>query len=181
MPSLIAKRYAQALFNLADETGELTAVNDDARIVSTAISESPELNGFLRNPVLSAAVKKTVITQLFEKKIHKVTLNFILFLTEKSRLAFLGEILEAFEKLFDLSQGIIRAKLTSRFSLEGHDLESIKKRLSEKFNKKIEPELVIDESIIGGFKLQINDDVFDLSVKTELDNFYKRALHEQKV
>ena len=178
MPSLLAKRYAQALYSLADEAGQLTVVHSDVVIILGAIHDSEDFRHFLRNPVISSQVRQKIITEIFKEKLQAMTKNFLMFLSEKRRLPFLKEILDSFEGLFRSSQNILKAQLISPFPLEHKELERIKNRLSDKFQKDVEPELKIDPSLIGGFKLQIEDKVYDFSIKTQLENFRKKIIHQ---
>lgn len=180
MPSLIAKRYAQALFNSANESGELKTVRADIAIVMQAIRDSEDFQQFLKNPVIFAQNRRKILSEIFHKKIHPVTENFLFFLSSKGRLVFLKEISEIFEDLYCASQSILKVKFTSSFPLEHQEIGRISERLSEKFKKVVEPQMSIDKSVIGGFKLQVEDMVYDFSVKTQLENFKKRVIHQQK-
>lgn len=166
--SKAAKRYARAFFDLAQEKGSTDIVADDFAGIAKAIEKSPELDSFLKAPLISTEKRVEALKAMFESRINKLSLEFLLFLERKSRLDITQDTLIEFAELHDVLKNVQRVSITSAFEMDNAQIESIKKRLQEKLNKNIVAEVKIEPELIGGFKVKVGDQVNDLSVATQL-------------
>jgi F-type H+-transporting ATPase subunit delta len=87
---------------------------------------------------------------------------------DKNRVAFLSQIVSAYDRLADERSGVIRPRISSAFGLNDGQVAAIKAALEKKSAKKVIPQVNIDNSLIGGVVIQIGDTAFDSSVKTQL-------------
>ncbi len=72
-----ALRYAKAILNLAKDTKEESAVNDDMKFIASTIAENNELEVVLRSPVIKSADKMKVLKAMFTGKVNNITLGVI--------------------------------------------------------------------------------------------------------
>jgi len=106
---------------------------------------------------------------LIEKsKTSELVSNFLMLLVDKNRIAFLGQIVQTYEKLADEQSGIIRPVIRTAFHLMNHRLVPSGMPWKKKTGKKVIPDVVVDTSLIGGLVTQIGDTAYDSSVKTQL-------------
>ena len=171
MQTLLAKRYAKALLNHAKELKCLDKVAKDLDGISELIVESREFSDFIKNPVIKPENQIEIIDKTLNKKVSKEALNFLKFLCTKNRLLHLQDICTSFAKQYKEDNNILQLQITSKYDLDSKVIYSLSKQLSDKYKKQIEPEVTLDEEMIGGIKIQIDDKVYDNSVKSQLIKF----------
>lgn len=171
MMSLLAKRYSKALYELCSEQENLEAVHRDLLKVRTLIEESPEFSGFLKNPAISLTHTRAIFEEIFRKHLTSAAFNFIIFLRTKNRLAILKDICESFSELYDKSKGILNVKIKSSIALTKHQTDLLTGSLGNRFKKEIKSEASVDSKLIGGFKVQVDDTIFDYSIAAQLEKF----------
>ena len=82
----VGERYAQALFDLADETGALEAVRADLASLRAAWNESADLRRLAQSPVIAAEDQQKGLTAIADKaKFNRVTRNFLGLLAQNGR------------------------------------------------------------------------------------------------
>ncbi|MCS6900908.1 MAG: ATP synthase F1 subunit delta, partial [Polyangiaceae bacterium] len=118
----IAARYAQAIYELGVEQGNLPTLTDEIRRVSTIYSGSQELRTVLENPVVDAEARKAILGEILGKLGVGVTVqNTVKLLAERRRLLLLPYLSRALERLTDERTGVVRATVTTAAQLpEGY-------------------------------------------------------------
>lgn len=165
----IARRYAKALVQLGSETGLIERFSQELKAVDSLISGNAELRAALGNPAFTADQKKQIVKELLAKLgSSELVANFLLLLVDKNRVVCLSQIVQVYEKLADEQSGIVRPRITSAFALDDTQVAAIKTALEQKTGKKVIPQVVVDNSLIGGVITQIGDIAYDSSVKTQL-------------
>lgn len=164
----LAKRYASSLLELATEQNKLEKVLSDMEYIGRVIDESKELVVILKSPVIKAYQKISILNKLFSGSIDILTEKFIELLIKNSREAYLHEVVDSFISLYNLQKDIKTAYITTSKPLNEENLAKLKE-----ITKLIKADSVsivqkIDESIIGGFKLNIDDIQIDASVQSKL-------------
>ncbi len=171
--SVVASRYAQAFFDLAQEQGsdELHKANSVLSSFKDAVNLSENLSLFIKDPVLTIDEKKSVLKSLLEKfNASPLVNNFFFLLLEKKRLVFISDISEQFSALVDNADGISRGTLTTAVNVsEAHQSEIVQK-LEKQTGRKLALNFVVDPSLLGGTVLKIGDIILDSSLATQLNN-----------
>ena len=158
----IAKRYSDALIEVARNKNELDTVYSDLQAVSEALNSVDELKKFLAHPVIPHADKKEVLKNIFEGKINTDTLNLIYILSEKNKTNLVDTILYCFEQSMDEAKNILKVGVVSAV-----EIDDAKLKKSVKFDFEINPD------IIAGLILKINDKTIDGSMAAKLEGFKK--------
>ncbi len=174
----ISYRYANSLLQLAEEKGILKKVYEDAEMVFNTLSKSKELRTILKNPVLKQKEKKNLLKKIFEGKIGSDSLTFIDFVIDKNREDILFDIYKEFLNLRDIKEGIIRAGVKSAVELSDLLKQKIEQKLAVRTSKNVKADYVVDSSIIGGFIVQVSDNVIDASVKHQLELLRRKFSEE---
>jgi len=165
----LAKRYAKALVQLGSEGGLIDRFRDELSIINGIFSGNSELRAAFSDPALTQDQKKAIMKELIGKAAcSELVGNFLLLLVDKNRVAFLGQIVQTYEKLADEFSGVIRPVITTAFALDDSQVSAIQGALEKKTGKKVVPQMVVDASLLGGVVTQIGDIAYDNSVKTQL-------------
>jgi F-type H+-transporting ATPase subunit delta len=96
-------------------------------------------------------------------------MNFLSLLSQNTRLEILSEIKQQFERMKLASEKVVEATITAAAPISEESLESIRKALENKLNQTVTMMTKTDESLIGGAKIQIGDNMIDASVRAQLD------------
>jgi F-type H+-transporting ATPase subunit delta len=165
----LAKRYAKALVQLGSEGGLIDRFRDELSKIDGIFSANSELGAAFANPALTLVQKKAIMKELVVKTAcSELVGNFLMLLVDKNRVAFLGQIVQTYEKLADEFSGVIRPVITTAFPLDASQVAAIQGALEKKSGKKVIPQLIVDKSLLGGVVTQIGDIAYDNSVKTQL-------------
>ena len=171
----VAKRYAQAIFELASKQNILTEVSADFQELKKVIASNDEFMALLNAPKISADRKKELIAQILTGA-QPIVVNMIQFLIEKKRLNELVSVVDQYQALAAAAQGTADAKVYSTRELTAQERAEI----SGAFGKLVGKEQlnitnIIDASLIGGVRVQIGNYIFDSTVAAKLEDL-KRVL-----
>ena len=165
----LAKRYAKALVQLGSEGGLIDRFREELSNVEGAFSSNSELRAAFADPALTHDQKKSIMKELIGKiACSELVGNFLLLLVDKNRVAFLGQIVQTYKTLADEFSGVIRPVIKTAFALDDSQVAAIQNALEKKTGKKVVPQMVLDQSLLGGVVTQIGDIAYDNSVKTQL-------------
>ena len=172
MATAAAKRYARAVFELAQQEGDLEQwARRLARI--RELFEDPKVAAVLTNPTIPAARRDALVAtapHLFDAE----ATNLARMLNESRRVGEVAAIEEEFASLADQSMGRVRATVTTAVELTAHDRDRVQRELSKRLDKEVRMTVVVDPRILGGLRLQYGDRVVDASVATRLQQLRRR-------
>jgi F-type H+-transporting ATPase subunit delta len=173
--SLVANRYAEALFELANDKNIVAEVVADLKELKTVFSSNEELMAVLVAPKVNEATKKQMLSNLLTNA-NQVVSNFVQLLVDKKRLTELVAVVEAFETLAAKAAKTAQATVVSTRELTAAEREEI----SSSFGKLVGVEQLeitneIDPSVIGGVRVQIGNYIYDSTVASKLEGL-KRTL-----
>jgi F-type H+-transporting ATPase subunit delta len=167
----VGARYAQALFELAEQGGALQAVEADLKGLKALAAESPDLRRLLSSPTFTNEDKGNGLAAVAERaEVHPLTKKFLGLLAANARASALPAVITAFERLAAAHRGAVAAEVTSALPLNKTQLKAIAKALTQALGK--DPELTarVDPSILGGLKVRVGSRLFDASLKSRLDS-----------
>lgn len=174
----LANRYAKALLDLAQEQRQLPEVWDDVQSLHKMFKANPDLVTMLRSPIITSDKKNAVMQAVIGGKVNVTTGLFIKLLIEKTREANLPEILSAFQEQYYVLKNIYKVKFTSAAPVSEELQNQLKAKIKAAKNlENIEWEAVIDESLIGGYKMQLGDLLIDASISHDLRDIRKQFLN----
>ena len=163
-----ALRYAKAILSLATDQKTAEAVNHDMKLIATTIATSNDLKDMLQSPVISSSIKKSALSQIFNK-ISKETTGLINLLADNNRIDILDTVALKYNQLFDAANGIQVATVTTAVALDDALKIQVLAKAKELTGKNIEVKNIIDESIIGGFILRVGDIQYNASIANQLN------------
>lgn len=170
----IASRYAKSLIDLARDQNVMEEVVSDIKGFSKMV-ENRDLYLLLKSPIINVGKKAQIFNALFEGKVNKLTKAFLDITLRKGREAYLPEIANEFIEQYKRMQGISSVKLTTAVPVSDSTIASIKAKLlaSDVTDKSVDIETIVDESLIGGFIVEIGDKQIDASVSYKLAELAK--------
>lgn len=173
--STVAKRYAQALFELAAQQNTVAEVSSDLKELVKVIKTDAEFVLLLKAPKISATGKKQLVAELLSGA-QPAVINMISVLIDKKRIDEATDVAEAFQILAADAQGAADAKVFSTRALT----DAERAEISAAFGKLVGKEKLnitneIDPSLIGGVRVQIGNYIYDSTVTSKLEGL-KRIL-----
>ena len=172
-----SERYARALYEVSKESSDLEKIEVDVKNFQSLFENNPEIKNFIQNPAYVIEIQNKVLNILSEKlDFTKNLKNFFLLLIKKRRMFFIKKIADAFLKLCSKNRGEIKASLISSKELSSNELEGISKELSSSMGSTIKFDYKVDQSLIGGLKLQLGSFMIDTSIKNKLKKYEQRML-----
>ncbi|GBF11814.1 F0F1 ATP synthase subunit delta [Tepidibacillus infernus] len=180
MNSLVAKRYAKALFEVANSKGLLDQVEENLKLISKVFNETEGFLSFLRHPLVEGEKKKQIIDNAFGESIDLITKNFLFQLVDSGREEYLEGVLQEYIKLANEVRGIADVTAITAVQLARTEREEIEHSLQRKFGKTIRLHNIVDPTIVGGMIIRIGDRLYDGSLKKKLHEI-KRSLVASRV
>jgi F-type H+-transporting ATPase subunit delta len=169
--SNVGERYAQALFDLANEENTTAAVEADLKSLKAALAESRDLKILLASPAFSAEDKAKGLSAVARKaQFHATTQKFLGLLAANGRASALPSVITAFEGLSAVARGVVAAKVTTAVPLTAAQTKGVAAALRQALGKDPEIETRVDPSILGGIRVQVGSRLFDASLRSKLDS-----------
>jgi len=178
--NLLAKRYAQALFDLSLENKIEEKVAADMRLVGRVLAENRELRRIMANPVLNGSKKVKILNRLFGEKLSELSLRFFSLIIRKGREVYLESICLAFDDIYKDYKNVVGAELITATKSDDEIRKLVVDKLKAITDKDIELKEIVDESIIGGFVVRLEDYQYDASVTTQLRRLRKNYADKLK-
>ncbi len=172
----VARPYAQAVFALAQEQGDLKGWSELLQLLSQIVSDA-EMSALQNNPSISDDQRIDIITSICGGSLTESGLNFVKVLVENDRLELLPEISTLFEAERANVEGTIIADVISATVLNDAQKQKIADALKARFGREITLECEIDESLLGGAVIRAGDVVIDGSVVGKLNKLSTRLVN----
>ena len=167
-----SERYSLALLELAKENSLQDQIEKQMKLLSTIYVENEDFQNFIKNPTNSISSQNEIMLKVSKiLNLSGILQNFILLLIEKRRIFFLKKIIDTFLRLCSKDRGEIKAIFTSAEKLDKNKQENIHKDLSKTIGSSLKFEFKIDESLIGGSKIQLGSLMIDSSIKNKLAKY----------
>lgn len=167
--AIVANRYADALFQLANEMNQTENFLSQIEVVSTAFTENPALMELLDHPKVSFEKKAEMIDASFNK-CDKQIINTIKLLVERQRIGLIQEIATHFIHLYNEANGIAAAKVYSVRELSDDEKQQVEASLTKQLKKsKVLIENIIDPSLLGGLKIRVGNTIYDGTISGRLN------------
>ncbi len=165
----LARRYATAAFQLAQETSRIKGVQHDLHTFVEALNADEDVRKFFRSPVVDRGEKEAIVAQAFAK-LDPIALHTILLLVRKRRENLVEEIVAQFDVLEREARGAQPLQITTARPLTKAQLDEIVQRLAAKFRTTFDVTQSVDPKLIGGVRITMGDRLVDGTVAGRLDD-----------
>lgn len=173
---VVAKKYAKALFEVAQQNNTVSQVEADLKVVVEAIANDADVTRFLNAPNIDISVKADVIHKATDGKVSEAVINLLGVLLKNNRQDVLGPVFVEYVKTAGEALGQADATVTSAYALSAPEIELVADHFGKIVNKKIRVQNVVDKSILGGVKVRIGDRLYDGSLSGKLARLEKSLL-----
>jgi F-type H+-transporting ATPase subunit delta len=172
----LARRYAQAVFELAKEVGKIGEVGHDLGTAWNAMKAEESAVQFFYAPIIDRAEKQRVLLDAFSGKVQEIALHTLLLLVRKRRERLLPEIIRQYGMLEREARGAEPLVVTSARKLPADELNALVARLSRIYGKRFEVEERVDPRLLGGVRIRMGDVAIDGTVEGRLEDLIRPLL-----
>ncbi|AEM23090.1 F0F1-type ATP synthase, delta subunit [Brachyspira intermedia PWS/A] len=162
-----AKNYAKAMFDIASDMGKIEAIKSDLNVVYSSLLVDSDIYDFFKSSFIDGHLRMRILKKIYADKILEETFNLIAILIERDMINILFAIIVEYENLCNEYYNIIVVKITTASNMtDTEDMNKLKDHITNMISDKdIHFTFNIDENIIGGVVIEIEDVVYDYSVR----------------
>lgn len=161
-------RYAKSLISISKEQNSLETSFNDMLLVSSVCSSNKDFVNLLKTPIVKTDLKIKILNELLAKSISDLTLSFIILIAKKKREILLPEIVDCFIALYKKNKNIKEVSVVTAKPLDDDLRKEVMSYIEKQSNSKIELKEIIDESLIGGAIIRMDDKQLDASISSKL-------------
>lgn len=177
---IVAKRYADALFQLAEEKNLTDQFMSELTVLDTVFSENQALITVLQSPNVSTDKKTSLIDSVF-KDIHVFIRNEMKLLIERNRTSVMKALINEFTELYNEKNNIAHAVVYSARALTDAEKTNVEQKFKDILNKQsLSIENKVDETLLGGLRIRVGNTIYDGSVSGKLKRIEQDLLTASK-
>lgn len=173
-----ARNYAKAMFDAAQELGKIETIKNDFNTVYSSMLIDKDVLSFFASAFVDGNIKIGILKKVYEENIAEETFNLLSILIERDLINILVAIIVEYENLCNEYYNILSTKIIASSEIE--NIEALKSSIRSMVDKDVHFIVEIDESIMGGIIVQIDDVIYDYSVRRLLENV-KDSLFAEKL
>ena len=173
--AVLARRYADALYDLAEDEKAVDAIAADLRSLLQTVDQNPDLMAAASNPRLNRSQLAGIVRSLADAlKLNKLTGKFLALTAQRQRLTILPAIADAFLARLAAQRGEMTISVRSASPLTAHQSEQLAARLASLAGGKVTLDVREDKSLIGGLTVRFGSRLIDTSVKSKLQRLERK-------
>ncbi len=161
----LEKTYVGALHKVAEQKSLVDDFTKQIDMINSILNENSDLCKIVSSRTVSKKIKWEIIHLVFSKNVNPLLLSFLLLVVEKHRYEMIANLHNIWTEYSKLAGNTIKCKIIAYSFLENSELDIIKKSIESLYKKvNFEFELSVDSSLLGGFKYEINNIIYDYSL-----------------
>lgn len=163
----LARPYAEAIFKLALEENDTAGWSNQLQGLAT-VALDPEMAQLMGNPKLDKSQLVDLFAQVLQGHLTPEGLQLLQLLVHNHRLEVLPAIRDRYAQLLHDHEGQLEAHIESAFQMSSQEVQDLVQQMESRFGKKVNPEVTVDSTLIGGVRITVGDVVIDSSVRARL-------------
>lgn len=180
--SRLAKVYAKSLLDLSLETSTVDAVMKDMQLIQQICEANRDFVLMLKSPIIKGDKKGTILDEVFKDKLDNITYSFVQLLAKKGRANYLPEMTKAFTRLYKEEHKIKEVSITTAQELSAGQIAKIEQQIKQEMKEgSVEISTVVNPDIIGGIIIEVDDRLYDASVKKKLNDIKIQFLENEYI
>lgn len=172
----VAKRYARAFFELADEKNNFKTLYQDVRSFADLLDSDLDMKEWFSSPQVEKSQKISILDKVFKPKLEPLVYQFILLLIKKNRIEFFDQIVFFLKRFDDKKNNRLNASVTSVVPLTEAQQQEVTDMLKKSFQSEIVLENKVDTGIYGGLIVQVEGKIIDNSLLNQMDRLRQRLM-----
>lgn len=180
MVDMVSERYALSLYEVAQDEKQEKLYLDQLIEVCAAFDSEPDFLKMLTTPSIAAEDKRNVLKAVFEGRIEPFLLNFLMLVTDKNRIGLIHEMCQAYKEQYYFENGIVEVLAVTAVPMSAALTDKLRGKMEQVTGKKVELKCSVDPSIMGGIVVKVNNEQFDTSLRTRLEELAARLTGTQE-
>jgi F-type H+-transporting ATPase subunit delta len=172
----VARRYAEALYQVAAEQNAIESTETELRTVATGAADVPRFRQFLAHPLISRERKTALLREAFPK-ISDRTKNLLELLIRNRRETYLDLVYDEYVAVRVAAEGLTRVAVTTARPLDDDQRRRLAEKLEEALHRRVLLEESVDERLLGGARIEMDGRVIDGTLRARLEKL-RAALGE---
>ncbi|MEM7270159.1 MAG: F0F1 ATP synthase subunit delta [Pseudomonadota bacterium] len=165
----VAGRYATALFEIADESGGLEAVEGALGQMKAALAESDDLRNLINSPIVSREEQAAAMAKVCDAMgIGAPVASAIGLMAANRRLFALPAVIDGYNELLAKKRGVQQAEVVSAKALTKAQQDALEKTIKDSVGANVALDVTVDESLIGGLVVKVGSKMIDTSIRSKL-------------
>jgi F-type H+-transporting ATPase subunit delta len=175
-----ARRYAEAVFQLAERDNTLDRWRDDLRLAAEVAADE-RVAKVVKSPMVAMERREELVGDLLGKRLAKPAFSLVRLLVQRGNLELVGPISTEFQRLLNKKRGVVSALVTSAAPLTPDEDAAIRVRVAELTGATVDVTTTVDTGLIGGVTVRIGDRLIDASVRGRLERLREQLLAGARV
>lgn len=177
MVSSTYAKYAEALVEVAEENRSIEVVSADLKTFTELLMGNDELLAVFSMPSVSLTAKRRILEEIASRlRLARIVVNFLLLLLDRGRIDQLDAVFSAYQEVLDERSGVVRVGVVSSHPLGKTIRNQLKVKMNRLTGQSVKITYDVDETLIGGLKLQFGSMVFDGTIRTQLEELRRRVV-----
>lgn len=172
----VGRVYARALLELAEAENQLDAVAQEVADLSSMLESDADLIRLIQNPIIETKARAGMVERLFSGNVSDLLYKFLQVVNHKDRLAALPSIVAAFATLVAKKRNQLDVEAFVAQAMDDATADRVAAGLGASLGKHVNLVQHVDESLIGGLKLRIGDQMIDASVQSQLQRIEQKLI-----
>lgn len=167
-----ARPYARAIMGIVESPAAASKLRDELAAFETARRSSNDLQELYANPGFEPAAKIKVSAEIGRRLgLSDLALKVVDLLIRNQRINSLGAIVSALSAMIRLATNTVAAEVRAAHQPTPAEIESLRQTLETKFGRKVEIDVTVDPSLLGGFVARVGSEIYDASVVGKIEKF----------
>jgi F-type H+-transporting ATPase subunit delta len=171
----IARRYAEAAFQLATRDDALDAYGDGFDLASQMLG-SGDVLAILRNPARPLTERIELVDSLLAKRVPEPVRKLVGLLVHRGKVDRLPIVTAEYRRLLNRERGIVEAVATTAVALDASETEALASKVAQMTGRTVDLRVEVDEALIGGLTVRVGDTLYDASVRGRLERLRERLV-----
>lgn len=162
-----AKKLAAILLDISDE--DAGAVRSSLQLIDVLIRKDARFRSLLQSKRIPSDKKTTIIREVLADVCHPNAIEFLGLMTEEKSIKIIHQVIKIFDMLYKEKEGIVAVQAHVAKELNSEEFDALQHNLQKAMNKKADMSIEVDEKLLGGIKLRIENTFLDASLQSKLN------------
>lgn len=174
----ITNVYAEALFALTCESGQLEESLSALQEIRALLSDNPELGSLLSSPAIPVGERVNTAKAVFGESTPEHVLSFLCLLCEKKQVGIFDACVREYERLWEQYHALSVARVTVAVPMSEEKKEALRVALEKKSGRKVRLDCRVDPAILGGVIVEMDGTLTDGSLRHRLQQVKEELKRE---